>query len=153
MTVRSYLGVCLAILTALTGCGVYTAGRAPVQTSPVLLRINPANPRYFIDGSGKTIYLAGNDGWGFQDASGITLSTQTYLDFLVGRHINLSRFWAWEHTRWDHSLGSSGQLIQPMPFKRTGPGPALDGQLKFDLSQFDQTYFDRLRSAVIAARE
>ena len=151
MTVRSSLAVCLAILTGFTGCGIFTAGPAPVQTTSSVLRVNPANPRYFSDGSGKTIYLAGNDGWPFQDGSGITLSTQAYLDFLAGRHINLSRFWTWEHTRWS-SFGAD-QLINPMPFKRTGPGTALDGQLKFDLNQFDQTYFDRLRSAVIAARD
>jgi hypothetical protein len=34
------------------------------------------------------------------------------------------------------------------PWPRTGPGTASDGGLKFDLSQFDPSYFDRLRSRV-----
>ena len=34
---------------------------------------------------------------------------------------------------------------------RTGPGAAKDGKPKFDLSVFDQTYFDRLRERVLAA--
>jgi hypothetical protein len=33
---------------------------------------------------------------------------------------------------------------------RTGPGTATDGGLKFDLTRFDQTFFDRLRSRVQA---
>jgi hypothetical protein len=39
------------------------------------------------------------------------------------------------------------------PFSRTGPGNALDGQPKFDLTKFGQAYFDRLRKRVIEARE
>jgi hypothetical protein len=35
--------------------------------------------------------------------------------------------------------------------RRTGPGVALDGEPKFDLTQFDPEYFDRLRSRVSAA--
>jgi hypothetical protein len=41
--------------------------------------------------------------------------------------------------------------MTPQPWPRTGPGPAKDGKPKFDLSSFDETYFERLRSRVIAA--
>jgi len=40
-----------------------------------------------------------------------------------------------------------------MPCQRTGPGKAGDGELKFDVTKFNQAYFDRLRSRVIAARD
>ncbi len=36
--------------------------------------------------------------------------------------------------------------MSPQPWQRTGPGKATDGGLKFDLTQFDQAYFDRLRA-------
>src|SRR5207253_617606 len=36
-------------------------------------------------------------------------------------------------------------------FLRTGPGTAADGLPKFDISKFDQSYFDRLRARVIEA--
>jgi len=36
---------------------------------------------------------------------------------------------------------------------RPGPGMALDGKPKFDLNQFNQVYFDRMRSRVTAARD
>jgi hypothetical protein len=38
-----------------------------------------------------------------------------------------------------------------MPWARTGPGVAWDGRPKFDLTQFDPSYFSRLRSRVAAA--
>ena len=39
----------------------------------------------------------------------------------------------------------------PQPFVRSGPGTALDGKPKFDLTRLDQAYFDRLRSRVVEA--
>jgi hypothetical protein len=41
----------------------------------------------------------------------------------------------------------------PRPYQRTGPGTANDGELKFDLTRFDQAYFDRLRARVSEAGE
>jgi hypothetical protein len=40
-----------------------------------------------------------------------------------------------------------------LPYERTGPGAALDGEHKFDLSQFNQAYFDWLRSVALEARQ
>jgi len=36
----------------------------------------------------------------------------------------------------------------PVPYRRTGPGLANDGRPKFDLNQFDQSYFDSFRNVV-----
>jgi hypothetical protein len=41
--------------------------------------------------------------------------------------------------------------MEPQPWPRTGPGVAKDGKPKFDLSAFDQAYFDRLRERVLTA--
>src|ERR1700730_12456967 len=38
--------------------------------------------------------------------------------------------------------------VSPHPWQRNGPGIASDGGPKFDLTQFDQSFFDRLRSRV-----
>jgi len=40
-----------------------------------------------------------------------------------------------------------------MPYERPGPGLAADGLSKFDVTKFNQQYFDRLRSRVAAARD
>ena len=40
--------------------------------------------------------------------------------------------------------------VGPHPWQRTGPGNATDGALKFDLTKYDQAYFDRLRTRVEA---
>ena len=54
------------------------------------------------------------------------------------------------------ATGGSASILEPechlpVPYLRTGFGDATDGLPKFDLSEFDQTFFDRLRQRVIDA--
>ena len=44
-----------------------------------------------------------------------------------------------------------GPLDSPVQYSRPGPGNAQDGNPKFDVTIFDQSYFDRMRARVIAA--
>jgi hypothetical protein len=114
------------------------------------LRVHPVNSRYFADAGGHPVYLTGSHTWeSLQDGllPGYTTVTQPfdykgYLDLLQTDHHNFIRLWRWELT--DH---------EPQPWPRTGPGQALDGKPKFDLRQFNQAYFDRLRARIIAAGE
>jgi hypothetical protein len=117
------------------------------------LRIPTTNTRYFIDDSGKAIYLAGMHTWNNLVDIGPSdppapFDFRHYLDLLEMYHHNFFRLWTWQHfsSTWD-----STHFITPNPWKRTGPGIALDGKPKFDLTKFNQEYFDRLRSRVKAA--
>jgi hypothetical protein len=129
----------------------------PVQFIPATgpLRVHPTNPRYFTDGNGRTIYLTGSHTWSnLQDAGSAdpppSFHYRAYLDFLQTYHHNFFRLWSWEQAKWTNET-SENYWIAPMPFQRVGPDLALDGKPKFDLSQFNQAYFDRLRQRVIAA--
>ena len=123
------------------------------------LRVDPANPRYFMDGTGKAILLTGSHTWGnFQDQGSKDAKGQlpvfdytAYLNFLVAHNHNFFRLWTWEQSRWTVRTTDDNYWFDPMPYQRTGPGTALDGDPKFDLSKFNQAYFDRLRSHVIQA--
>jgi hypothetical protein len=121
------------------------------------LRVDPENPRYFTDGSGEAILLTGSHTWSnFQDNGGSDpppiFDYQTYLDFLQANNHNFFRLWTWEQSRWTLETADDNYWFYPMtPFQRTGPGNALDGKPKFDLTKFDQAYFDRLRSRAIEA--
>ncbi len=120
------------------------------------LKVSSFNPRYFTDGTGKVVYLTGSHTWtNFQDRGEANISPfdyTAYLDFLQENNHNFIRLWVWEHAAWapwtDKKI-----LFDPLPYLRPGSGKALDGGLKFCLSKFNQTYFDRLRSRVIAAQE
>jgi hypothetical protein len=125
------------------------------------LRVHPENPRYFTDGSGRAVYLTGSHTWnnlvdmGRGDPPG-PFDFDGYLDFL-GRHgHNFVRLWTWDSMTWDtRANGTLGKdfvhHVAPLPWARTGPGLALDGKPKFDLSRFDEAYFERLRARTAAA--
>ncbi len=120
-----------------------TAGRAAAVEATGPLRAHPTNGRYFTDGSGKAVYLAGAHTWNeLYDARG-PLDYSAYLNFLVQHNHNFTKFRAWDSTL----------LYKPMYYKRTGHGTASDGLPKVDLNQFDQAHFDRMRERLIAARD
>ncbi|MCX5643116.1 MAG: DUF6298 domain-containing protein [Phycisphaerae bacterium] len=123
------------------------------------LRVSTTNPRYFADGSGKAILLVGSHTWGnLQDytydklPSPPAMDFDVYLAFLRGHHHNFFRLWVWESSL--NPNAKQGTITyDPMPYQRPGPGLAGDGKPKFDLTLFNQAYFDRMRSRVVAARD
>jgi len=110
------------------------------------------NPRYFTDANGKAIYLAGSHNWNdVQDESDApVLDFNAYLNFLQQHGHNFTRGWVWEQAQWA-PWSTAAMTFTPLIYLRTGPGRALDGEPKFDVTQFNQLYFDDLRSRVVAA--
>lgn len=126
-----------------------------IATGP--LRVNYANPRYFMDGEGKTIYLTGSHTWlNLQD--GVLADPpppfdyETWLNFLQSQQHSFFRLWVWEQAKWSVEE-KSPYYHDPLPYQRIESisDPALDGKPKFDLTKFNQEYFERLRRRVIAA--
>jgi len=126
------------------------------------LQVSNSNSRYFMDGSGNPLYLTGahnwadnKDGWGIPGTCPPPQFDWTgYLNYVQGHRYNWIRLWTWElPTSLSEPYPGSTECHLPLPFLRTGPGFATDGGLEFDLNQFDQSYFDRLRQRVIDARQ
>ena len=140
-----------------------TAVTATFETKPQgasgPLRVMGTNPRYFTDDSGRAVYLTGSHTWSsFQDNGGgdppPVFDYDQYLDFLETNNHNLFRLWTWEESRWTTETSDEDYWFNPMPpFKRVGPGTALDGKPKWDLTQLEQAYFDRMRTRVVDAGE
>ena len=148
---RSWLSWILAplFLAAMSSC----ATAAPIATGP--LHASESNPRYFVDGTGKTVVLVGSHTWpNFQDAGPTDPPPQfdydRYLGFLAEHDHNFFRLWTWEQAKWVVSE-KDPYWFAPLPYQRTGPGLALDGKPRFDLSKFDDSYFARLRQRVAQA--
>jgi uncharacterized protein YjdB len=134
-----------------TGSTTLTVDGLALQGTGVL-RVHPTNKRYFTNNSGKAILLTGSHTWtNFQD-SGLTdppteLNYTAYLNWMRGYNHNFFRLWSWEQAKWTAETVND-YWFTPMPYQRTGSGTALDGKPKFNLNQFNQTYFDRMRSRV-----
>ncbi len=130
--------------------------RKPPQTPMGPLTVSRMNPRYFADGSGQVVYLTGSHHWNNLQDAGRTdpprkFDYEGYLDFLRRYNHNFMRMWTLELAK--YASATFPEFCEPLPWMRTGPGMALDGKRKFDLRRFNQAYFDRLRSRVIAARD
>ena len=125
--------------------------------SAVPLKIHRSNPRYFTDQSGKAIYLAGSHYWyNLQDGESspeiVPFDFPAYLDFLKSYNHNFTRFWVWEQAAWAPWTEEKIRF-SPLIYIRNGVSEALDGGQRFDLLKFNQVFFDRLRSRIIAARD
>ncbi|MEX2553088.1 MAG: DUF4038 domain-containing protein, partial [Actinomycetota bacterium] len=137
-------------------------GRAPFRNSDRLstgpargpLTVLASNARYFTDGMGEAVFLTGSHTWSnFQDSGDgyppPPFDYEQYLDFLEVHGHNFFRLWVWEGGRWAVQTSNDDYWFHPMgPFVRSGPGNALDGRPRWDLTRFDQAYFDRLRERV-----
>jgi hypothetical protein len=123
----------------------------------VPLRALATNPHYFTDGSGKAIYLTGSHTWNNLQDWGTNGSIQpldfpAYVQMLVAHHHNFTLLWATELPTF-HNLPTTASSppdfsVTPQPWQRIGLGNASDGKPKFDLTKFNQAYFDRLRDRV-----
>ncbi len=148
----------VAIAVVLAAFSAVAFGQAPARGP---LRVHAENPRYFADDRGQPVYLTGSHMWNNLVDMGRSrppepLDFGAYLDFLEKRNHNFIRLWAWDSSTWDtranRGLGKDFiHEVAPLPWARTGPGNAKDGQPKFDLTKFDDAYFQRLRERVKAA--
>jgi Family of unknown function (DUF6298)/Putative collagen-binding domain of a collagenase len=154
--VRRHGGWLAWSVALLTACDPGTPWRAPARrpaTGP--LHVSLQNPRYFADPTGRIVFLAGDHVWNnFQDY-GYTdppprFDYDAFLDTLEAYGENFFRLWRWEQATWQTDVGERYSFA-PQPYLRTGPGAALDGKPRFDLTRFDPAYFERLRSRVLEA--
>ncbi|MEY4385508.1 MAG: hypothetical protein RLY20_791 [Verrucomicrobiota bacterium] len=75
-----------------------------------------------------------------------------WLNFLATNHHNFFRLWVQQLPKRNYTIQDAGPwYTSPQPWLRTGPGVASDGLPKFDLTKFNQAYFDRLRDRALRA--
>jgi hypothetical protein len=141
----------VAALSSVARASAEAARRRPASGP---LRVHPKNPRYFADAAGRAVYLTGSHTWAnLQErayADTPRFDYAAWLEFMARHNHNFMRLWAWEHAAW---MQFTPRMIRYLPnrYRRTGPGKALDGRLKFDVTKLDQPFFDRLRKRVAEA--
>jgi Big-like domain-containing protein/collagenase-like protein with putative collagen-binding domain len=141
-----------------TSSGVIVTVSNTVNTSMGPLVQSSTNSRYFvIQGTTQAVLLSGSHTWNdFLDiglnGSPTTFDFNGFVSFLTAHGQNATILW-----RKDLPVECgwiNGTDIQtPWPWLRPGPGTASDGQPKWDLTQFNQAYFDRLRQRVIQLQQ
>ena len=129
------------------------------------LVVSTRNPRYFAvrgaAGVERPVYLTGSHIWNnLHDGMGPGPSCKAepevfdwdgYLAFLAERGHSFIRLWRWEQVRSQAAGGSYHLCMTPQPWARVGPGTAKDRRPCFDLEQWNEGYFSRLRERVLQA--
>jgi hypothetical protein len=132
-----------------------SATAAKAITTP--LKALSTNPRYFTDGTGKAVYLTGSHTWNTLQDWGTNGTVQpldfpAYVEMMLAHRHNFTLLWTTELPTFRGlpvtASGAPDFTVAPFPWKRTGPGNASDGKPKFDLTQYDPAYFERLRERV-----
>src|SRR6266850_2736263 len=147
----------VALLVLAMSFATLQAAEPAVGAAKGPLRAHPSNPRYFTDGSGKAIYLTGSHTWNTLQDWGTNdtiqpLDFKAFVKMLVAHHHNFTLIWMTELPTF-HALPTTASSppdfsVTPHPYLRTGPGNASDGKPRFDVTKFNQAYFDRLRERV-----
>jgi hypothetical protein len=152
----SYLSI-FAVLALLISC-------SPPASDKIngTLRVSEINPRYFTDNSGKAVYLTGSHTWNNlvdmgPDQPPAEFDYDSYIEWMKKSDFNFMRLWTWELMNWDTQANNEEEAkvhyAVPQPWMRSGPGNALDGKLKFDLTKMNPEYFDRLKQRVKLAAD
>ncbi len=138
-------------------------GRCPAeQRKPGTgaLSILPSNPAYFLSADGKPVILIGDYEGSPTAATGTTTDPnydfRLLFDTLQTNGFNFARLWIFYglESEWNsETFPDAYHRYNIMPYLRTGPGMANDGRPKYDLTQFNPLYFERLSAACAAARE
>ena len=149
----------------MAGISVVSALALAQQSSTSTIRLGPLRgstsaPRYFADTTGRPVYLTGSHVWwnllgGRTWGRCLNLSPAVfdydgYLRDLQRLGHNFVRLWTIELIQWQEC---GGTVTTPLlPWLRTGPGRAVDGNPRLDFARLDPRYFSRLRDRVAAAQ-
>jgi hypothetical protein len=156
--------ILMASVTLLSVAGLFAQTTKPASAGHAMgpLEVHPANSHYFMRPDGKAVFLTGSHTWNdFQDMGTSTTPTpidfHDYVKFLKAHGHNATILWK-KDLPTDCGWGAGGiWYITPFPWERTGgPGGkhlATDGLAAFDLTKFNQAYFDRLRARAVELQQ
>jgi hypothetical protein len=157
--IRSALGILAAAIVCICAAGHPCRAVAQKPASGALA-ILPSNPAYFVAADGTPEILVGDYEGSPTAATGVTTDPNydfpLFFDTLHANGFNVARLWIFYglEAEWDsETFPDAYHRYNIMPYLRTGPGVAKDGKPKYDLTQFNPLYFERLAAACAAARE
>lgn len=120
------------------------------------LRVSAENGRYLVDHSGRPVFLSGFHTWASVQDGGPTdppaaFDWDAYLAACVSAGCNFVKLWSCETAR---SWSDVEDIwFFPCYYERTGPGNAADGGLKFDLTQVNRTWLQRLYDRAVDCQQ
>src|SRR6266571_3925007 len=121
------------------------------------LKKSTMNTRYFVDPAGNAVFLSGSHTWNdvqdtSQSSSPAAFPFANYVSMLKADGQNATILWRKDMPR-ECGWNSSTWNLQPQPWLRSTTSGASDGGNKFDLTQFNQQFFDRMHSEALTLQQ
>ncbi len=148
---RTIISVCLISMVAITAAtrGISTAHAGPAN---VALRLHPDNPRYFQFRGEPAVLITSGEHYGA--VINLDFDYLAYLDELARYGFNHTRLFSGTYREIPGSFGIQGNTLAPAPQRYAAPWARsatpgyFDGGNKFDLIEWNDAYFQRLRGFV-----
>jgi len=138
--------------------GARPAVRSGVEEKPNMpkpIALHPDNPHYFLFRGKPTALITSGEHYGA--VLNLDFDYLRYLNELQARGFNLTRAFSGAYREVAGSFDITGNTLAPAagrficPWARSRAPGAFDGANKFDLTQWDAAYFDRLKDFVTQA--
>jgi hypothetical protein len=154
----------LLLLMAAVAAWFSVAGRAaePPGANPPAskaLAIYSVNPAYFISPEGKPIVMIGDYEASPICPTGVPMDPNydynLFFDTLKANGLNFAKLWIFYGVEAEYDAETpfdAYHRFNLLPYLRSGSGLANDGRPKYDLTQFNPFYFERIAAACAAAR-
>jgi len=116
------------------------------------------NYHYFVNPQGRSVLLAGSHSWNVEQdtdmsASPAPMNFTNFVNFILSHNQNCTILWHKDLPTYFNWGPGGTWTMTPFPWQRLGPGNASDGLLRFDFTQFNQSYFDRLRARALQLQQ
>ncbi|MCI0534711.1 MAG: glycoside hydrolase family 5 protein, partial [Verrucomicrobiales bacterium] len=128
-----------------------------LATKSAPIQLHRENPHYFLWRGKPTILITAGEHYGA--VLNLDFDYVRYLDELNARRFNLTRIFSGTYREVVGSFNITGNTLAPTagrficPWSRSETAGAADGGNKFDLSKWDEAYFDRLKDFITQAAE
>ena len=160
-TNRSLVIANVMVVTILSLLSVRATAQGGREVSPGrALSIYAPNPAYFQSAEGKPLVFIGDYQASPTSPTAVPIDPNydylAYLDTLRANGLNFAKVWInyGIEAEYDSETSFGGyHRFNLMPFLRVGPGLANDGRAKYDLTQLNSLYFDRVAAFCAAARQ
>jgi hypothetical protein len=125
------------------------------QRAPIAL--HPENPHYFNYKNKPLVLISSGEHYGM--LMNTEFNYTTYLDALAADHLNLTRVFSGAYAEPQGAFNIASNTLAPAagklicPWKRSDVVGYTGGGNKFDLSQWDENYFEKLKQVVSAAEK
>jgi hypothetical protein len=149
-----YLIACFGVLIMMSAAAQTSSSDSLLR--PVLaegpLQIHPENPRYFKFRGKPAVLITSGEHYGA--VINLDFNYIAYLDELARYRFNLTRIFSGTYREVAGSFNISGNTLAPAagrfvcPWARSATAGAADGGNKFDLTQWDEKYFARLKDFI-----